>query len=394
MTQVHARDSAAVPAFPMRRPARCPLGQPPDYPRLRAERPVAVARLYDDSRLWLLTRHKDVRAVLAVPRVSANQNAPGFPVPTPELRRIVLELNTNVGMLRTDPPRHDVLRRIVIRDFTVKRVEAMRPAIQRLVDERIDDLLAGDKPADLVTALALPVPSTVICWLLGVPVADQADFNRWSRLTNAAGVPAEQQATANAALLDYLRNLIVVKERHPGDDIISRLIEQREAGTIDAEEVLANTTLMLAAGHETTANMIALGTLTLLRHPEQAAALRDDPSLARNAVVATEDIEIGGQVIRAGDGIAALNLAANRDPEAFADPDTLDIRRDTRRHVAFGYGVHQCLGQNLARAELQVVYPTLLRRIPSLRLAVELDEVEFRLDDPLFGLTSLPVTWD
>jgi cytochrome P450 len=311
-----------------------------------------------------------------------------------------------------DDPEHARLRRMVTPRFTIKRVEELRPAIQRIVDGLIDELLAGPKPADLVRAFALPVPSLVICELLGVPYADHDFFQANSRVIVHRDSSPEAAREASRRLRGYLDGLVAEKLANPGDDLLSRLaIDHVKAGELGPREAAAMGVLLLIAGHETTANMIALGTLALLQHPEQLAALRDagDPKLVAAAVeellryltivhfglrrVALADIEIGDRTIRAGDGVILATVAGNRDEQVFADPDRLDIHRDARRHVAFGFGVHQCLGQPLARVELQVAYGTLYRRIPSLRLAVDLEQVPFKDDGLVYGVYELPVTW-
>jgi len=311
-----------------------------------------------------------------------------------------------------DDPEHARLRRMVTAPFMIKRVQALRPAIQKIVDGLIDDMLDGPKPVDLVRAFALPVPSLVICELLGVPYADHDFFQRTSRsLVNRDTTP-EEALVAQQQLVDYLDDLVSQKLAHPGDDLLSQLAEKRvTAGELSRHDAAVMGQLLLVAGHETTANMIALGTLALLEHPDQQALLRDtdDPKLITGAVeellrylnivqlgrrrVALAAIEIGGQTIHAGDGVIMPNDLGNRDPAAFPDPDRLDLRRDARHHVAFGYGVHQCLGQPLARVELQVVYGTLYRRIPTLRLAIDLDRVPFKHDGAVYGVYELPVTW-
>jgi cytochrome P450 len=310
-----------------------------------------------------------------------------------------------------DDPEHARLRRMVTAPFTIKRIEAMRPAVQGIVDGLIDDLLAGPKPVDLVEAFALPVPSLVICELLGVPYRDHDFFQANSRNLISRTVTAEERGAAHAALTGYLDDLLGKKIAEPGDDLLTRLTQQIDKGELTREQAASMGVLLLLAGHETTANMIALGTLALLEHPDQLALLRDcdDPKLVAGAVeellrylnithngrrrVALADIEIGGRVIRAGEGIILANDVGNRDPEAFADPDRLDLRRDARHHVAFGFGVHQCLGQPLARMELQVVYSTLYRRIPTLTAAAGLDEIPFKHDGSVYGVYELPVTW-
>jgi cytochrome P450 len=255
------------------------------------------------------------------------------------------------------------------------------------------------------------VPSLVICELLGVPYADHEFFQANSAILINRGSTLDQLTGAQERLVGYLDELVGEKLADPGDDLLSDLAQRVKAGELSRHDAAAMARLLLVAGHETTANMIALGTLALLQRPDQLAALResDDPTQIAAAVeellrfltivhsgrrrVALQDIEIDGQTIRAGDGVVLANDIANRDEFAFADPDRLDIRRDARHHVAFGFGVHQCLGQPLARVELQVVYGTLYRRIPTLRLAVDLDQVRFKHDGAVYGVYELPVTW-
>lgn len=310
-----------------------------------------------------------------------------------------------------DDPEHARLRRMATAAFSIKHVEALRPAIQKIVDDLIDAMLAGPKPVDLVQAFALPVPSLVICELLGVPYTDHAFFQANSKVLTKRTTTPEQGRAATRRLLDYLDRLIGDKLAHPADDLFSTLAARVGAGELSRGEAADIGLLLLVAGHETTANMIALGTLALLQHPDQLARLRasDDPKVVASAVeellrylniahsgrrrVALEDIEIGGVTIRAGDGVVMANDIGNRDPAAFRDPDLLDVGRNPRHHVAFGFGVHQCLGQPLARVELQVVYSTLYRRIPTLRPAVDLDEIPFKHDGLVHGVYELPVTW-
>jgi cytochrome P450 len=273
-------------------------------------------------------------------------------------------------------------------------------------------MLAGPAPADLVAAFALPVPSLVICELLGVPYADHEFFQQASRTLINRSTPAETAMKAQDELTAYLDRLIERKLAEPGDDLLSRMSVERVAtGQLTRRELAAMGVLLLIAGHETTANMIALGTYALLTHPDQLAAVRDsdDPQLIVRTVeellrylsivhsgrrrVAIEDIEIAGEIIRAGEGIVLPNEIANRDTSVFPDPDRLDVQRDSRSHMAFGFGVHQCLGQPLARVELQVVYGTLYRRVPTLALAADPAQLSFKHDSVVYGLYELPVTW-
>jgi cytochrome P450 len=308
-----------------------------------------------------------------------------------------------------DEPEHGRYRRMLTSTFMIKRVEALRPRIQKIVDGLIDTMLAETPPVDLVSAFALPVPSLVICELLGVPYADHDFFQRCSRAMISSRSTPEEAVAASDELKEYLVRLLDRKADEPSDDLLSRLVVE-QAETMTRAQIADMGVLLLVAGHETTANMIALGTLTLLQHPDQLAELREgDPELVKSAVeellryltivhsgrrrVATEDVEVGGRLIKAGEGVIVATDSGNRDEKAFPDPDVLDIHRDARHHMAFGYGIHQCLGQPLARVELQVVYGTLYRRVPTLRLAVPLEQVRFKHDMLVYGVHELPVSW-
>ncbi|MEF3114835.1 cytochrome P450 [Streptomyces chrestomyceticus] len=399
---------AAAPALPVQPPQGCPFDPPAEFARLRTEAPLSKISLPDGTEAWLATRYADIRAILGDTRFSSDTTRPGYPLSgmtggaTTEHR----------GFIRMDPPEHTRLRRMVTREFMVKRVEAMRPEIQRLTDELCDAMeKRAGQDVDLVEALALPVPSLVISLLLGVPYDDHEVFQRLTGTLLSRTVTDEERESARAELRAYLHQLVSAKEAAPGDDILGRLItEQQVPGEITHDDVVAFAALLLIAGHETTANMIGLSALTLMRDRETADRLRAEPNLIRGAVeellrfhsiirngprrAATEDIEIGGQLIRAGEGVVVAVPSANRDPEVFADPDALDVcRPNAQHHVAFGYGIHQCLGQALARVELQVVIGTLLRRFPEMRPAVPVDEIPYRSDMAIYGCHTLPVTW-
>ncbi|WP_432003432.1 cytochrome P450 [Streptomyces sioyaensis] len=394
---------------------RMPVDPPEVYAWLREERPVTRVTTRAGETAWLVTRYEDVRAVLADPRVSADQRNPGFPLIFSANNRDALDKTRS--FLRMDPPEHSLYRRLLSKNFQVKRIEALRPAVQSLVDDAIDVMLAGPHRAvDLVRALALPVPSTVLSWILGVPLEDQAFFNKIAEELGNLGDGSDpslidRAQKAHADLHAYASRLAAEREavEDPGDDILGQLVKAAREGTIPREQV-ANIVLVLTiAGHDTTANMTALGTLTLLQHPDQLAQLRENPALIPGAIeellrylsivqlvitrVATEDIEVGGVVIPAGEGIIPLNFAANRDDAHYADADRFDIHRQARDHVAFGYGVHQCMGQPLARLELHVIFETLIRRIPTLRLAVPVEGVPFKSWSNINGVSALPVTW-
>ncbi|MFB6894058.1 cytochrome P450 [Kitasatospora sp. NPDC056327] len=398
---------APVTSIPARHDTACPFAPPPAYTDAANGGPVSRAELPDGTPCWLVTGYPEVRTVLSDRRFSADARRPEFPFLTEGRRELVA---ANPSFLRLDDPEHARLRRMVTGDFLIKRVEAMRPGIQQIVDEALDRMTAGGGPADLVAHFALPVPSLVICLLLGVPYADREAFQANSRTLLATDVDDREVARAQQELLGYLSDLAERKRAEPGDDIISRLAARDD---LTLREIASTGVLLLVAGHETTANMIGLSTALLLRHPEQAARLAD-PAAVPGAVeellrlltivhtgvprLAVEDVELGGTLIRAGDGVMAMLSTANRDGGLFAAEghpgvDEVDLGREARRHLAFGFGVHQCLGQPLARAELQIALGTLFRRLPGLRLAVPEEELSFRTEALIYGLGSLPVTW-
>jgi cytochrome P450 len=380
----------------------CPYAPPEEHVRLREEAAISRVTLPSGNEAWVLTRLQDTRAMLSDPRFSSDRSNPGFPLALFGRRQV---MNFRPSLISMDPPEHGPARRAVVGEFTVKRMAALRPRIQEIVDEHLDAMLAGPQPADLVQALSLPVPSLVICELLGVPYADHEFFQvRSAKLLRRSTSPEDRRAAVDE-LRTYLDDLITRKEQEPGDDLLSRQLEKAPS----REELVSLAFLLLIAGHETTANMISLGTMALLEHPEALAAIRENPANTPSAVeellryftiaefatsrVATEDVELGGVLVRKGEGVIALSNTANRDPEAFADPDDLDVDRGARHHVAFGFGAHQCLGQNLARMELQIVFDTLFRRLPGLRLVAPSAELPFKDDASVYGLYELPVAW-
>ncbi|MGW1245904.1 cytochrome P450 [Streptomyces bobili] len=394
------------PEFPMPREARCPFDPPPALKNLQEQTPLTRVRLWDGSEPWLVTRYADQRALLGDARVSADTDSPGYPTKaSPEGGE------GKLSFIMMDDPEHTRLRRMVTAPFAVKKVEALRPAVQRIVDGLIDGMLSRPGPVDLVEEFALPIPSLVICELLGVPYDDHALFQEHTKTMVRTTATPEQRGAATREMAGYLAGQIAERLAEPKDDLLSSIAERVTAGEIDHRQATEMALLLLIAGHETTANMIALGTLALLHNPDQLALLResDDPKFVAGAVeellrylhithlgrrrAVTEDIEVAGQVVKAGEGVIMVNEIANRDPEVFADPDRLDLTRDARRHVAFGFGVHQCLGQPLARMELQVVYGTLYKRIPTLKPACALEDVRFKNDAFIYGVHELPVSW-
>jgi cytochrome P450 len=315
------------------------------------------------------------------------------------------------SVFTSDAEEHTRFRRMLSKPFTFKRVEGLRTAIQEVTDQCIDEILAGPQPADIVAKLALPVPTQVISEMLGVPYEDHEFFQHHANVGLARYASAEEGQKGAMSLHKYLIDLVEKKMEHPSEDAVSDLAERVTAGEISVKEAAQLGTGLLIAGHETTANMIGIGILALLENPEQAALLRDsdDPKFIANAVeelmrylsiiqtgqrrIATDDIEIGGETIRAGEGIILDLAPANWDEAAYPTPDELDLGRDAGQQLGFGYGRHQCVGQQLARAEMQIVFPTLLRGIPTLKLAIPFDEVPFKHDRLADGIDELPVVW-
>ncbi len=393
--------------FPVSR--TCPYSPPEEYTRIRDEEPVTTVRLPNGKRAWVVAKHEHVRQVLGDPRFSADRSHPDFPIAVSG-QRVIVQRQEERTMLSMDDPEHNVARRAVLGEFTVRRIEVLRPRIQQIVDDLIDEMLVAPKPVDLVKALSLPVPSLVICEMLGVPYSDHEFFQAHTAKMINRMVDTETRREAFDAVRDYMSDLITRKEADPPDDLLGRQIAKlRAEGDYRHGALVGLGFLLLLAGHETTANMISLGAFALLRHPDQLAALKADAGSIPLAVeemlryftivdlatsrLCTADAEIGGVTIKAGEGVFALGHAANHDPDAFTEPESFDIERGARHHVAFGFGPHQCLGQNLARLELRIVFETLFRRIPGLTLAATDDELPFKDDASIYGLYRLPVTW-
>lgn len=396
--------TSTVPDFPMARTH--PLDPPPQYRELSREQPVVQVRT-PRGLAWLVTRYEDSTAALTDTSFSSDPRSPGFPsymtgdVPPPP-----------GFFLQLDPPDQTRLRRLVTREFLVSRMEALRPSMQRILDTLIGTMLASGPPADLISQLAFPMAATVICELLSVPYEDNEKFVSLTDTVLDRSTPPEQTTIAAQQLMDYFDRLVTAKEqaRDRPDDLFGRLIEHRVDGTISHEELVGLAALLLLSGYDTMAQMIGLGVLTLLRHPDQLAQVRADPSLIPAAVeemlrylsinhsglprAATRDTVIGGQQIKAGDGVLVMLNAANRDDAVFDLPDTFDIHRAAvNRHIAFGHGFHKCIGLSLARVELSTVFAGLFRRVPTLRLNADLEDLPFRHDMVLYGVRELPVQW-
>jgi len=410
MTDTVADTLTDIPEYPMERAAGCPFSPPPQMLELGSDKGLFRVKIWDGSTPWLITGHEEARALFADSRVSVDDRRPGFPHWNEHMLSTVEKRPRSV--FTADAEEHTRFRRMLSKPFTFKRVEGLRSAIQEVTDECIDTILAGAQPADIVAKLALPVPTRVISEMLGVPYEDHEFFQHHANVGLARYASAEDGQKGAMSLAKYLSNLVEKKMAEPAEDAVSDLAERVSAGEISVREAAQLGTGLLIAGHETTANMIGIGVLALLQNPDQAALLRDtdDPKLVANAVeelmrylsiiqngqrrIAIEDIEISGETIKAGDGIIIDLAPANWDAKAFSEPDKLDLQRvNAKDEVGFGFGRHQCVGQQLARAEMQIVFHTLVRRIPPMKLAIPFDEVPFKHDRLAFGVYSLPVTW-
>ncbi|WP_280361771.1 cytochrome P450 [Nocardia wallacei] len=400
--------TATVPhGLPMDRDAG-PFDPPSAITRLRETRPVSPLVFPDGHEGWLVTGYEAVRKLMADTRFSSRQDigivhvpyeTPGMPAatePSPVIPGLFIAM---------DPPDHTRLRRKLTGAFTVRRMKQLEEHIVAVAERQLEAMAQLAPPVDLVREFALPLPSLVICEMLGVPYADRETFQANSAKFLVKDQPLEEKMAAYGAMTSYLAGLVMGKRAEPGDDLLSDLARDED---LSVEELTGISFLLLLAGHETTANMLALGTFALLEHPEQLAELRADPELVPGAVeelmrylsvadifyrYATEDIELCGETIGKGSTVVVSLLAANRDPRRFDDADALDIHRTARGHVSFGHGVHQCLGQQLARIEMRAGFAGLIRRFPTLRLAVDAAEVRLRTDMNIYGVHELPVTW-
>ncbi|MCP2243859.1 cytochrome P450 [Lentzea aerocolonigenes] len=385
-----------------------PFDPPSQITALRETRPVSPMTFPDGHEGWLVTGYDAVRQVMSDTRFSSRQDlgiihvpfdVSGMPEqtePSPQVPGLFISM---------DPPDHTRLRRKLTGAFTVKRMKQLEDGIIAITERQLDELAKLTPPVDLVQEFALPVPSLVICELLGVPYADRETFQSNSSRFMERDITLEDKMAAIGAMFGYLTELVTAKRADPAEDILSDLARDEE---LSIEDLTGMAFLLLLAGHETTANMLALGTFALLEHPEQLAELRSNPALLPDAVeelmrylsvadifyrYATEDLEVGGETIPAGSTVVVSLLAANRDPVRFENPDALDVHRKVRGQVAFGHGIHQCLGQQLARIEMRAGFEGLLRRFPTLELAVPAADVKLRTNMNIYGVHELPVTW-
>lgn len=394
-----------VTAPPSARPPGCPFDPPAELTRAHEHGPISRYRFPDGHQGWLVTGYDLVRSVLTDPRFSSRKELMRHH-PLIDYGDVEVPPAAPGEFLLTDEPLHGRYRKPLAGKFTARRMRQLTARVEQITAEHLDAMEQAGPPVDLVRAFARPVPAIMICELLGVPYADRGAFQSNVESFMSGETSDEDLVAAYTATQAYLAELVAAKRAHPTDDVLSDL-----TGTdLTDEELQGMSLVLLAAGFDTTANMLALGTFALLRNPAQLAALRADPALAEPAVeellrylsVATtflrttlEDVELGGRTIEAGTTLILSYHTANRDPEHFADPDVLDLRRPDRGHLAFGHGTHLCLGAQLARVELRVALPALVRRFPTLRLAVPADEVELRPETAdVHGVKSLPLTWD
>lgn len=396
-----------VPAWPRGLPLerQCPFAPPAQLEQLREHRPLSPMTYPDGHEGWLVTSYELAKAVLGDLRFSNRNDLRHYPIPLP--RAVGNRSGTPPGMFsRMDPPDHTRYRRLLAPYFNVRRMRELEPRVTEVVGQLLDRVAEQGPPVDLVEAYALPMPSRVICELLGVPYEDHERFQQDSATLFDLRAEVGASSRAWGSLYDRLRRLVLSKRTTPSDDLLSYLAR---CDLTDDEVTFMGITL-LVAGHETTANMLALGVFALLEHPDQLARLLADPTLAEHAVeelmrhqtiihvgpirAALEDVELAGEVIRAGQVVTVSLPAANRDPQRFPAPDTLDISSAAAQgQLGFGFGIHQCVGQQLARLEMRIAYTELFRRFPGLRLAGAAQDIRMRDAMSIYGVHSLPLTW-
>jgi cytochrome P450 len=395
-----------LPPLHMRRDAFNPT---PELREIRETDGVRTATNAFGMTVYLVTRHDDIKDVLSDHERFSNARPPGFVVPGAPAVSEEEQASARAGnLLGLDPPEHQRLRRMLTPEFTIRRMKRLEPRVVEIVDAQLDAMEKAGPPTDLVASFALPIPSLVICELLGVPYDDRDDFQRRSARQLDLSIPIPERIELVRRGREYMGSLVERARRQPGDDILGMLI--REHGTeLTDNELIGVASLLLLAGHETTSNMLSLGTLALLRHPDQLAAVRDDPdtigpaveellrwlSIVHSAIprITTTDVEIAGIQIPAGQLVFVSLPSGNRDPDFIDSPEVLDIRRGAPGHLAFGHGVHHCLGAPLARMEMRIAFPALWRRFPTLALAEDFSDVAFRSFHFIYGLKSLEVTW-
>ncbi|KWV31875.1 cytochrome P450 [Micromonospora rifamycinica] len=382
-----------------------PFDPPAELAEYREQTPIRPM-VYPDGHVgWLVTSHALARRLLSDQRFSARSEFKRAPVARPSADPFFGAPALPGWLVDMDAPEHTRLRLQLAGKFTAKRMRDLRPLLERIVDDQLTAMEKHGPPADLVSLFALPVPSLAICELLGVPYRDRAEFQRNSATLFSLEASAQDASRAMDELYGLLRRLVVGRDTDTGG-LLSMLAAEGSLGT---EEIAGIGVLLLTAGHESTAGSLGLSVFTLLSHPEHLARLQAEPTLVDNAVeellryltifhfgvprTPLEDVEVEGHLLRAGESITISLPAVNRDRSWFAEPDRLDFDRRTAGHMAFGYGIHQCLGQNLVRMEMRVALPAIFRRFPRLALAVVPDEVPLKTNVSVYGVHELPVTW-
>lgn len=392
-----------LPLIPTNR--TCPFHPPSEYKQLRIEQPISKVQTTRGDTAWLVTKYKDIITVLSDHRFSSDPRTLGFPT------YITGNVPPPPGFfLQADDPDHKRLRRAVTKEFLSVYVDTLRPKMQQVFDNILDDVLKMTPPVDLVKVLTVPAASQIICELLGVSLEEYPLVREATEIILDVGRSAEETEVAAINLMGYFDQLVIAKKVSPTDDLLSNLIKEAgQNGQPNHEELVGLAALLLLSGYDTVSLVMGLGIVTLLQHPDQLASFLADPSLATALVdelvryvsinhaglprAATADVEVGGQLIRAGEGVVVMVNSGNRDESAFENPDSFDIHRKERNHVGFGHGIHKCLGIHFAYAELEIAFLTLFCRIPDLRLATNIENLSFRHEMVLYGLKTLPVTW-
>ncbi|MGP3961426.1 cytochrome P450 [Nonomuraea sp. 3N208] len=394
-----------VTTMPTERQPGCPFDPPKELIEAREHGPISRFPFPDGHQGWLITGYDLVRSVLADPRFSSRKELMRHH-PLIDYGDIEVPPAPPGEFLLMDEPQHGRYRKPLVGKFTVRRMRLLTERVEQVTADHLDAMEKAGPSADLVTAFAKPIPAIVICELLGVPYEDRGFFQENIDKFLGGEVSDEELMAAYIATQQYLAELVAAKRANPTDDVLSDLLDS----DLTDEELQGMALILLSAGFDTTANMLALGTFALLQNPDQLAALRAEPTLTDQAVeellrylsvakqfhrVALEDIELGGHTITAGTTVILSLNTANRDPERFPNPHALNLHRQDGGHLAFSHGIHQCLGQQLARVEMRVALPALINRFPTLRLAVPAEEVALRPETAdIYGVKSLPVTWD
>lgn len=403
MTIASDQTTTAPPAFPQLRDD--PLAPPAVYVQWREEAPAKLVTLQNGKTAWVVMRQKEARQVFEDPTVSRDPGLDEFP----QVRKGMSMRRNDLVMNHMDPPMHGKFRRMLAPWFTMKKINEQRDDIQQIVDEAIDRLLTFEAPVNFHKEFSLVIPSTVICRTLGIDYGYHNDFERLATVITRAGATAEDFAASVKELFEIAGHLVDESIANPRGGVLQVITDKLQAGDMNREQAVAHTYVLIVGGHETTAHTISLGFLQLFRDPALADFLRENTDRIPDAItemlriqaindgsvarITTQEMDLGGVKVPAGAGIIPLMSPSHRDPREWDNPDVFDLDRDNSKHLALGGGIHSCLGQNLARAELEIVFETVLRRIPSLRLAGSESDIGFQRDGFVFGVYDLPVAW-